>query len=319
MAKQVPSQSAIPAGLKTRLRLKHLELFRHVCELQSLRKAAEASSMTQPAATKLVQEMEDMFGLPLFHRDRRGMRPTQHGEVVRRHIHVVMADVGNMHAEVKLFASGGTGLVRLGIIPSLSSALLARSVNELATAHPGARIQMRESSTDELLRELSTNNLDVIFGRVLYAGHASNLRITKVYTESFEIVCAKGHRLAPRRTVTWEELSEERWVLPATGPLRELAEDMFTTHGVMRPVVTIASGSFHQTRHVIASGSLLGILPRSLALQAEAGGGVAVLRAGQSPRFAPISLIARKDIEQPPLVREFERIAVRTAAALKLN
>lgn len=274
--------------------------------------------MTQPAATKLVQELEDMFGLPLFHRDRRGMRPTQHGEVVRRHIHVVMADVTNMHADVSLFAAGGTGLVRLGIIPSLSSALLARSVNELVAAHPQARVQMRESSTDELLQELATNNLDVIFGRVLHAGQASNLRITKVYTESFEIVCAKDHRLARRRAVTWQELSEERWVLPATGPLREMAEDMFTAHGVMRPVVTVASGSFHQTRHVIASGRLLGILPRSIALQSETDGDVAVLRAGRSAKFAPIGLITRKDIEQPPLVREFERIALRTAAALKL-
>ena len=50
--------------------------------------------------------------------------------------------------------AGGTGLVRLGIIPSLSSALLAASVNELVSTHTRARVQMRESSTDELLRDL---------------------------------------------------------------------------------------------------------------------------------------------------------------------
>lgn len=319
MPRKPPPTGVLPPGLKTRLRLKHLELFRHVCELQSLRKAADASSMTQPAATKLVQELEDMFGLPLFHRDRRGMRPTEHGEALRRHVQVLMADVANMYADVHLLAAGGTGLVRLGIIPSLSSALLAASVNELVATHPSARIQMRESSTDELLRDLLANNLDILFGRVLHVASASRLRITEVYTETFEIVCARSHRLARRRAVTWQDLSQEPWVLPATGPLREMAEDMFTAHGVLRPVVSIASGSFHQTRHVIASGALLGILPRSLALESQASGDVVLLRTGRGPRFAPISLIARKDIEQPPLVREFERIAVRTAAALRLT
>ena len=319
MARKSSSTSVLPAKLKTRLRVKHLELFRQIGELQSLRKAADACGMTQPAATKLVQELEDMFGLPLFHRERRGMRLTDHGEVVRRHIDIVMADVANMYADVHLFAAGGTGLLRLGIIPSLSSELLAHCVNELIATDPRARIQMRESSTDELLQQLATNGLDIIFGRVLHRANASNLRITKVYTESFEIVCAKSHRLAGRSSVSWQELSEERWVLPATGPLREMAEDMFTAHGVLRPLVAVASGSFHQTRHVIASGPLLGILPLSQALQGRMSGDVVSLRTGRAARFAPISLIARKDIEQPPLVREFERIAVRTAKSLRLS
>jgi DNA-binding transcriptional LysR family regulator len=319
MARKPASTSALPAKLKTRLRVKHLELFRQIGELQSLRKAADACGMTQPAATKLVQEMEDMFGLPLFHRDRRGMRLTDHGEVVRRHIHVVMADVANMYADVHLFAAGGTGLLRLGIIPSLSSELLARSVNELIAADHRARIQMRESSTDELLHLLAANSLDIIFGRVLHKANASNLRITKVYTESFEIVCAKSHRLARRGSIAWQELSEERWVLPEAGPLREMAEDMFTAHGVLRPLVAVASGSFHQTRRVIATGPLLGILPRSQALQGRMSGDLVIVRTGRATSFAPICLIGRRDIEQPPLVREFERIAVRMAKALRLS
>lgn len=314
-----PPTRALPASVKTRLRLKHLELFRNICELQSLRRAADACSMTQPAATKLVQELEDMFGLPLFHRDRRGMRPTANGHAVRRHIQVVMADVANMYADVHFLAAGATGLLRLGIVPSLSSALLAASINKLVSTHPGVRVEMRESSTDELLHDLHANNLDIMFGRVLRVGDASRLRITEVYTESFEIVCARQHRLARRRMVDWRNLSEEQWVLPGTGPLREMAEDMFTAAGVLRPVVSVAAGCFHQTRHVIASGSLLGILPRSLALQGQKEGDVVVLRTGAGLRFAPISLIARKDIELPPVVDEFQRVALQAAGDLRLK
>lgn len=318
MARKPQDAGTIPVKLKTRLRMKHLELFRQVAQLQSLRQAAAATSMTQPAATKLVHEMEEMFGLPLFHRDRRGMQLTEHGEAVRRHIQIVMADVANMYADVHLLASGGTGLLRLGIIPSLSSDLLARSINELITTHPRARMQMREASADELLQQLAANDLDVLFGRVLHGPAASNLRITRVYAEAFDIVCAKTHPLARRRNVSWRELSQQDWVLPATGPLREMAEDMFTAHGVLRPQVALASGSFHRTRQVIASGRLLGILPQSLAAQRQPGE-IVSLRTGGAEKFAPISLIARKDIEQPQLVREFEHIVLSTARALGLR
>jgi len=275
--------------------------------------------MTQPAATKLVQEMEDMFGLPLFHRDRRGLRPTVHGEALRRHVDLVMADVGQMYSDVHLFASGGTGLIRLGIIPSLSSALLARSVNALMAAHPQARVHMRESSSDELLEALAAHQLDALFGRVLHAAPAGSLHITPVYTEAFEIVCASHHRLARRRAVTWQQLSGEAWVLPASGPLREMSEDLFTSQGVLRPRVAVGAGSFHQTRHVIAGGQMLGILPRSIALQGRADGDLVILRTGQGVRFPPISLIMRRDIERSPLLIEFERIVLRTAAALRLE
>lgn len=312
--------SAVPPVFKSRLRLRHLELFRNVCELHSLRKASDASNMTQPAATKLIQELEDMFGVPLFQRDRRGMRLTQHGELVRRHFDVVMADVGNMCADVNLFASGGRGVVRLGIIPSLSPALLAASINELLTAHPQVHLQLQEAATNDLMQELARNNLDIIFGRILHVQHAENLRVTKVYTESFDIVCAKGHPLASQTTLAWKELAQERWVLPATGtPLREMAENMFTAQGVLRPVVAVASSSFHHMRYLLASGHLVGVLPRSIAVQAEADGDLVRLRPHHRAKFSPISLIARKDLEQPPLIEEFERIVTRVARALNLG
>lgn len=320
MAARLPGESAVPPVFTSRLRLKHLELFRNVCERHSLRKAAEASHITQPAATKLIQELEDMLQVRLFQRDRRGMRLTQHGDVVRRHIDVLMVDVGKMCEDLELFARGGTGTLRLGIIPSLSAALLAKSIDELLAKHPQVTFRLHEGATNELMQRLARNDLDVIFGRVLHSGRATNLRATKVYTESFDIVCGTAHPLARHPGVSWKDLAHEQWVLPETGsPLREMAENLFTARGILRPMVAVASSSFHQMRYVIASGRLLGVLPRSIAAQGQAEGDLVLLRPNHGAKFAPISLIVRKDLEQPPLVEEFERIVMRTARALQLE
>lgn len=310
----------MPAVFKSRLRLKHLELFRHVCELHSLRKAAEASSMTQPAATKLIHELEDMFGVTLFQRDRRGMRSTQHGDLVKRHFQVVMADLGNLCVDLDMFARGGSGTVKLGIVPSLSSVLLSHAINKLLVDHPNVHFEITEGPTNSLMSELLHNNLDLFFGRILNRIQADQLRIKTIYTESFDIVCATSHRLNTLTTVTWHDLAKQRWVLPATGtPLREMAEHMFTAQGMLRPEVSVASSSFHQMRFVVAAGNLIGVLPRTIAQQAESDGDLKCLRPSHRAKFAPISLISRNDVDRPPLIDKFENIVVKAATDLGLG
>lgn len=275
--------------------------------------------MTQPAATKLIRELEDMFEVILFHRTRRGMQLTAHGEILRRHIAIVMTDVDNISAELDQFTRGGRGEVRLGIIPSLSPILLARCINGLLEAHPRVHFSLQEGTTDELLDQLVRNNLDVIFGRMLQVGHPASLRVTKVYTEAFDIVCGKRNPLAKRTDVKWRDLARESWVLAGIGsPLREIADMMFTARGDPRPVVAVASSSFYQMRYVIGSGTLLGVMPHSIAETGRADGDLVVLRPKEGAKVTPISLIARSDIELPPLVAAFEKMTIQAAQALGL-
>jgi DNA-binding transcriptional LysR family regulator len=93
---------------------------------------------------------------------------------------------------------------------------------------------------------------------------------------------------------------------------------MFTERGQLRPVVAVASSSFHQMRYVIASGQLLGVLPHSIAKAGEAGGDLAILRPKQVSKIAPISLITRGDIDHLHALLDLERIAIQTAKNLML-
>ena len=315
-----PSDEALRPAVRSRLRLRHFELFRQVCELSSMRKAAAAVHMTQPAATKLIQELEEMFQAPLFRRTRRGMQITPQGEILRRHIGVVMTDIGNIATELDRYAHGGGGDIRLGIIPSLSPALLAQSTNALLREHPGTRFSMQEGTADALMEQLARNELDISFGRVLQARQALPLRVTPVYTEAFDIVCAREHPLARQPALKWKDLAGERWALPAVGtPLREIADSLFISRGDLRPEVAVASSSFHQMRYVIGAGELLGVLPHSIAQKAQADGELAILAPPRAPRVAPICLMVRADIEPLPVVSAFERTVQRTARALGLT
>ena len=74
----------------SRFKTRHLLLLLHLHEQRSVLRAAEAPNMTQPAASKLIAEMESMLGVPLFERHARGVDPTWlrdgsvRAEIVRR-------------------------------------------------------------------------------------------------------------------------------------------------------------------------------------------------------------------------------------------
>jgi DNA-binding transcriptional LysR family regulator len=72
-------------------------------------------------------------------------------------------------------------------------------------------------------------------------------------------------------------------------------------------------------RNLIGRSDLLGVVPRSIALQGQADKELVLLRPELGADFAPISLIFRKEFDQPPLIEEFAKIVGETASALKLT
>jgi DNA-binding transcriptional LysR family regulator len=321
MAKGVAEPGKPPPlrALSSRLRIKHLELFRSICDLNSLRKAADACNVTQPAATKLVRDFEAMVGTDLFTRDRRGMHVTRQGQVIRRHVDILLGDLANMHAEVQLFAAGGSGRVRVGFVPSLEATLLSNAVAKTLQDSPAVRVSLREAPTTELVALLTRNELDVAFGRVLDSASASRLEMADVYSESFAIVCGTGHPLAKSARVQWRDLAAAAWVLPAPGtPLRDLTDQMFMRRKILTPTVSVESTSFHHTARLIAHNTLIGVLPTALAESGERTGSLRQLQRGLRSDYAPVKLMWRKDVEQPPAVLRFVETVAATVKKMKL-
>jgi len=304
-------------ALAGRLRLKHLELFRSVMEQHTLRGAAEVSNMTQPAATKLVQELEEMFAVPLFHRGKRGMQPTHYGEVMQRHIAILLADMDCMEEEIALVAEGGEGHIRLGVLPSLAPGLLTRSVDKMLSAHPKVQFSIQEAATTELLASLSRNELDLTFARIPDRDVIEGVRHATVYDEPFAVVTRKSHLLTKTRKPSWKLLSDATWILPAKGtPMRNFINELFSKNASFRLKVAVECSALEKVRDLIAGTDMVGVLPRSFLLHGTSRE-LVPLDLALGPNFAPISLFFRHHRDQPPVIDAFARMV--QAAAIELD
>jgi len=74
-----------PWFIRARLKTRQLMLLTAICDEGNIHRAAEVLNMSQPAASKLLKDLEDMLGVSLFERQPRGMRPNWYGETMIRH------------------------------------------------------------------------------------------------------------------------------------------------------------------------------------------------------------------------------------------
>jgi len=307
-------------GRFRRLRFKHLELFRAVLDKQTLLGAAKATHMTQPAATKLIQELEDIFGVQLFERGKHGMRPTHFGHVAYRHITVLFADLAHMAGEIELISEGNEGHIRLGLLPSLAPDLVTSSVIRMLKEHPKVRLTLQEGTTTELLAGLSNNELDITFARILDHDLADRYRISRIYEEPFVIVVRRSHPLSRQPSVDWRTLARATWILPTSGtPIRNFVDNLFISAGALRPQAAIECITLEKIRHLVQGSDMVGILPKSFVAPGASGGSLSIIEKDMSPCFTPISLVARNQDHPPPAILKLERIIYGVASEMGLQ
>ena len=114
--------------VRARLKTRQLLLLAAMEEEGNVRRAADSLGITQPAASRLLKELEDMLGVSLFDRTPHGMRATLYGEVMIRHARMVLSNLSHAHDEISALRAGLTGQVRIGVIAAAAATMVPRAI-----------------------------------------------------------------------------------------------------------------------------------------------------------------------------------------------
>ncbi|MDX3906098.1 MAG: LysR substrate-binding domain-containing protein [Pigmentiphaga sp.] len=214
---RVPSVKQI----RSRLRLRHLDLLEALHATHSVHKAAARLGMTQPAASKLLAELENAFGVPLFTRSPRGITPTAYGTTLAQKAAVLLADLDGARHEIEALTRGATGRVRAGVLQVVLPVLVPRALARMHAAHAGVTVMLQEGTNDLLLAALARGELDCIIGRLMQGAAQAMFRTEVLYQEPIYVVARVGHPLARSTRVTAATLARQSWILPP--PMRRCA------------------------------------------------------------------------------------------------
>ncbi len=300
-----------------RLRLRHLELLSALGEDANLGRCARRLNMTQPTASKLLREIEDIYGVPLFVRNRRGLAPTAAGQAMTRRAVILLAETAAAHAELQATERGATGRLRLGVFPVAVSGFLAHFCQALRTEWPNIVLSIDEGIEQRLIGELAAGRLDLVFGRVVVELLTPDLRHEALYREPTVVVCGVQHpilRDGPEGLDT--HLRQAQWMLPASdGPVYNVVSARLSERGLAPPQVVHETTSVFVTLEMLEHSSLLSILPESTALDYARIGKVALVPTAPLSSGYAVGLVHRVEgMANPTLVAALT--AARKAAGL---
>jgi LysR family transcriptional regulator, hydrogen peroxide-inducible genes activator len=142
--------------------LRQLRYLESLSETRHFGHAAEACAVSQPALSMQIKEIEEELQVSLVERRRSGIELTEQGEEIARRARTILASVRDLLDYAKQQEGVLSGVLKLGAIPSIAPYLLPAALPELQRHFPGLSLQLRETVTENLVRELVSGDLDLI-------------------------------------------------------------------------------------------------------------------------------------------------------------
>ncbi len=303
--------------LRSNLKLRHLQMLVALDQFRHLGRAAEFLSVTQPAVSKTLAEIENMFGLPLFERSTRGTEPTAAGASVVRFARSVLAGFDRTRDEIAAEASGAMGRTSVGAMVVATPVLLAQAVERLKARSARTTVLIDEGDLTRLLPKLRLGELDLFVGR-LEPGYASpDLETEALYEDPMVAVAHPAHALARRRAVRWADVASQPCVLPPPwASLRVKLEQQFFAHGLLPPADIIESASFLAQVTFLQQRGAVAFMARTVARHFAQQGMVSVLRLPVAVDLPPVGLITLRGQRLTPVTEHLAECLREVARAL---
>jgi DNA-binding transcriptional LysR family regulator len=248
-----------------RFKMRQLALVLKLVSTGNLHTAASELNMSQPAATKLIQEIEEALGAVLFIRQPRGMKPTPSGIMAARHAGFILAELRKMQQDIDGLQNGITGYVRVGAIISAVPSPVAQALAKMADAYPTVEVSLSVGTSDVLLPELNAGQLDFVVGSIAGAVGAEQLTYLPLVEDVAVVVAGSTNPILRQHNLTLNDLFSERWILPPAGaPELRSIEVAFNAAGLPLPVNSTRMASMIATATTVGATDTLAIVPYSM-------------------------------------------------------
>ena len=299
-------------AIDPRIKLRHLSCFLEVARLKSVVNAADALNISQPAASKTIQELEELLGTPLFDRSRRSLFLTPFGEVFYRY-------AGTSLAALRQGIDAASGsheatMVKVGALPTVSARILPGAVQAFSADGQSARARIITGPNGYLLSLLRTGDVDLVIGRMAEPEAMLGFSFEHLYSERVVMAVRSGHPLLSQKRFNLAMIEPYQTLMPTPDSvIRRLVDRMLLANGVthLRDEVETVSNAFG--RSYVRQTDAVWIISEGVVAEDVADGHLVLLPVDTSETVGPVGLTTRTDTT-PTLATTAFMQAVRDAA-----
>lgn len=178
-------------------------------------RAASACFISQPTLSSAIKELEESLGANLVERTNRTVAFTSAGEAVVEQCEQILLQTREMVDSVQQYRTPLTGILRLGVIPTIAPFLIPDFVESVKHNYPQLELYIRENTTQQLIEELVSGKLDLLILALPY--HAPQVLTKVVFREKLHLAFHKESTLIKTNRTDFNQLPDGSLLLLEDG------------------------------------------------------------------------------------------------------
>lgn len=190
-----------------------IETFLTVCQYMNFTRAAHQLNMTQPAISQHIKYLENKYETELFIRDKKQLRLTPAGEILRSALETMRNDETTLISRMKE-SQQGRKILTFGVTMTIGEYAIIPALSEFIKAHPDTDIHIRYGNTHTLLSYLREGEIDFAIVEGNFDDEHYETRIYKA--EEYIAVASSNHKFAKKIT-SLRDLTSERLITREQG------------------------------------------------------------------------------------------------------
>ena len=274
------------------MQFESLKIFCDVARQRSFSDAATSNEMSQSAVSQVVNQLEKRLGVKLVDRSRRPLQLTREGQVYYDGCKRLVEEYRDVEARIRDLHGERASEVRVAAIYSVGLRDMSQYSQRFIALHPGAEVEIEYLHPDKVLERVLTGASD--FGLLSFPQSTRKLVALPWRDEEMVLCCAKGHRLAGRRSVPLRELDGEKFVgFDRDLVIRRKVDRFLRSHGVSVDVV-LEFDNIENIKQAIEISAGVALLPAP-ALRREADAGtLAAIPLDDARLVRPLGIVHRR-------------------------
>lgn len=303
--------------LDGRIKLRHLTCFLEVARLKSVSGAAAMLGLSQPAASKTIQELEAILGVELFDRSRRNLVPTSFGEVFLRYAGASITALKQGMRSVTQ-AEGGVSLT-VGALPTVSARILPAAVTHFTAQRYAMKPRIITGPNGYIISQLRLGEVDLVIGRMAEPEAMKGFSFEHLYSEPIVLVVRPGHPLLASPIFDVGAIGGYQVLMPPPGSIIRPTVDRFLVANAIGPLadeIETVSDSF--ARSYARATDAVWIISEGVVVDDIDHGLLARLPADMSDTLGPVGLTTRTDTPPSLPVQLFAQ-SVRAVVAERIG
>ncbi len=241
------------------LDLADMRLFVNIAESSSLTRGAERSSISLPAASLRVKNIEDSIGAKLLYRTSTGVTLTPPGDTLLHHARAVLLQIERLKGDLQAYTDGIKGHLRIAANTTAITEMLPVALSRFLASHPDVNVELRERLSGDIVKAVGdgVTDIGIVAGNILTEG----LDVVPYRQDRLVIAVGAAHPLAKRDAIHYRDTLDYDFVgLPEESAIH--AFSVQAARALNRPLRTrIHVGNFEAVCRMIEMGVGIGMLP----------------------------------------------------------